>query len=218
MSSRALIDALTGPSTEEVEQILGIIVGSRTWQEANRKLEPFRVVFSDNHPDMMTGAAGGYDGEMGMVVLNAAYFRRLSPEYWRVTVEHELTHGQQMSRARAAGADPGRITRGKLNRFIKKGNVDLDLYLRDPLELQALARNAVSTAQRAGKDPRALMRSNKLRHQAPIQPRDLNRFHKYAYQMAEALLGESLFVSAVLTPESRCLLLQRVPPEHEAIY
>jgi len=228
MNSRRLIDALTGPSAEEVEQVVRIILSSRTWQQANEKLEPFGVVFSDNHPDLRaTGAAGGYDGVMGLVVLNAAFFGRLSPEYWRVTIEHELTHSQQMRRAKAAGADPGRITRGKMNQFTKHGNrfakhggVDLDLYLRDPLELQALARNAVSTAQRAGEDPRALMRSNQLRHRAPVAPRDLNRFHKYAYKMAEGLLEETerLFVSAVLTSESRRLLLQRVPPQHEAVY
>lgn len=220
MNALQVIEKLTGPSQEEVDEILRVIDTSRTWQEANEQLKRFGVEFTDSHPDIVdNNAIGGCTGEW--VLLNARHFRYTPTAKWRTVIEHELTHREQMRRAAQRGADSRKVTDRKLAQFTKSGRVDPELYLRDPLEMQALARNAVTAARAAKEDPMKLLRSGGLARYSPLPPLNKKRFHKYAYQMAEsvaaALLEENsgLFISAVLTPESQKLLLERVPPVHE---
>lgn len=184
--AREIIEKLTGPSAEQVSAIADIIRNSSSWQEANERLEPHGVVFMDDHPVLVeTGAIGGYDPDYGKVILNARYFP-IPEQYLHTAIEHELTHSEQMARAAARGGDPRRIVGSRAQQMQQlSGNEWRRRYARDPLEMQALARNAVSAARRAGRNPRNLLRRGKLGSYAPLRPGDPKRFGKYAYQMSE---------------------------------
>jgi hypothetical protein len=193
MKSRELLELLIGPSSEEIDRIVRLVQGSRTWQEANRKIERFGIVFANDNPDLIsTGAIGGYNPETNRVELNAAHFPIRPEGRLRTAIEHELMHRDQMQRAQERGGNPTEIVRRKLNAYIQGGVVNAEKYGRDPLEMQALARNAVSMARAKGLNPKKLMRAGELYRYAPLTPLDLKRFHKYAYRMAERLLGETL--------------------------
>jgi hypothetical protein len=179
--SRQIIEAVVGPSPEEVEHIMDLANGSRNWQEANEKIKPYGVAFSNHSMLASTGAIGGYDPESGMVLLNAKYFP-MPAKYLRIALEHELVHRDQMSRAVKRGADPAKIVHSKLQRYLKG---DWKSYKQDPLEMQALAYNAVASARRSDEDPRALLRRGYLRQHAPLPPGDRKRFGKYAYQITQ---------------------------------
>jgi hypothetical protein len=181
-----LTEKLTGPSPEQVHTIADIIQRSPNWPEANQRLEPYGVVFMDDHPILVqTGALGGYDPDYGKVILNAAYFP-IPEKFLYTAIEHELTHVEQMARAAARGGDVQKIVGTRAQQMQQlSGNEWRRRYARDPLEMQALARNAVTAARKAGRNPRALLRRGRLGSYAPIPPGDPKRFGKYAYQMSE---------------------------------
>jgi hypothetical protein len=177
------LDALTGPTRSDVDRIIGVINRARSWQAANKALAGNGVRFTDDHPDLNRhGALGAADGTE--VVLNASFFHRVGSEMLRTTIEHELTHREQMLRAAKTGADPKSVTSRKLASWLDKwGRVNLQRYLSDPLEMQALAYNAVRSAGDRGADVAGRLRSGTLAFDAPLTPRNRKRFGKYAYQI-----------------------------------
>jgi hypothetical protein len=192
MNAHSIVSALLevlGPSAEEVQEIVNIIKAGGDMQALNAQLVPRGIAF-DYHETFRAhpGAIGAFDGETMMVLLNPAslapYVRNRVP--WETVIAHELTHREQMSRAQDAGADPGKITGNKLAKFTRPGGgIDTDKYLSDPLELQALARNAVDAASAKGHDVGKAMRKGNLGGYAPLPPGDQKRFGKYAYQYAQ---------------------------------
>ena len=182
VKARQILELLTGPTSDEVEDILAIIRSAPTWQDANEKLEGTYIRFDPDDPAIKaTGAVGAMNGEW--ITLNPLIFR-MEDERLRIVIEHELTHRDQMLSASASGGDPLQITADKLDHYSDEhGRIDIDKYLRDPLEMQALARNAVGGARRAGKDVGDLLRRGKLDRYAPMTPLNRKRFGKYAYQM-----------------------------------
>jgi len=193
MNAREILEKLLGPTREQVEQIHHLITNSRNWQEANRRMKAdgLNIKFDPEHPAIKeTGAAGGAFGEG--IVLNPWLMDK--PDFLWTVLEHEMTHMLQLQRAKRRGANPEEITDRKYARFVKGGKIDAEAYGRDPLEMQALARNAVSAARRGGYDPLKLMRRGTLANLAPMRPGDVKRFHKYAHQMAETVLGSREFL------------------------
>lgn len=208
-SARKLIETFTGPPEEEVNAAVEIIKRSNTWQEANQSLEPYWVRFADDNPILNhTGAVGGFDHESGFVELNARYFNRHGVD-WRTVIEHELTHHGQMRRAWNRGGDLKQIKASHERHFFdKNGNIRMDRYTTHPLEMQALARNAVSSAKLSGRNAQDLLRRGKLGALAPLPPGNRKRFGKYAYQMLTAE-GLSAFTKlrTVLLREQSLLLV-----------
>ena len=196
-NARQLIEVYTGPSKADIDAAVQIIrYGNHdTWQEANVLLEPHWVAFNDSWPILIrSGAIAGFDADTGFVLLNANGYRYCSSPTidWRTVIEHELTHRGQMLRAYQRGGNLAKIVKSHEKYFLgKHGEVRMDRYTTHPLEMQALARNAVSKAKTFGRDPAVLMRRGELGQYAPLAPGDRKRFGKYAYQM---LQGESFLL------------------------
>lgn len=183
-SARILLEVLLNPLPEEVARLAQLINASASWQEANQKLAGTGVKFEAHPALVQTGAVGGLLGSDGGVRLNPDWFGRQSD--WAMVIAHELTHREQMQRAAASGADTEAVVDRKLASFTNRhGQIDLERYLRDPLEMQALARNAVDAAVRQGQSVPALLRRGGLGRFAPLTPRNTRRFGKYAYQVAQ---------------------------------
>ncbi len=182
MKAAAIIEKLVGPTAEVVDRIVYAIIHSETVDQANAKLSPFNIQFEDHEAFRSTGAHGGCIGTR--VLLNPRFFHVGDVSDWRTVVAHELTHMDQLGRASASGADGQDIAARKMKQLTRKdGHIDMDKYLRDPLEMQAFARNAIDSAKASGKSIKPLLRSGKLSAFAPQRPRDAKRFGKYAYQM-----------------------------------
>ncbi len=185
MRAKQAIEKLTGPSSELVDQIVTAIIYSFTVEEANDKLEPFDIQFKDCDDFLHNpGALGGYDGKS--VLLNPRCFHIGGMEEWTTIIAHELVHREQLSRASAAsGKSAEEIAARKTKSYMQpNGRVDTEKYMRDPMELQAYARNALDSAKSANKCIKPLLRSGGIARFSPNAPGDRKRFLKYAYQMA----------------------------------
>ena len=178
VTARQIIESLFGPEAEEVNEVVSIIQSAQTWEEANEKLKPFRIRFSENSPY----GSPGFDPATGITWLPARIFG--TGQDWFTIIEHEFTHRDQMVRAWQRGGDLDRITASQNRHFFdKRGNLRMDRYKSHPLEMQALAKNAISKATKQGKDLEKMARSGQLRGYAPYPPGNRKRFGKYAYQM-----------------------------------
>lgn len=189
MNARELIERLIGPPAELVDELVWIINRARTWQEANESLSAYGIAFTTTNPDLnRTGAVGGCNHEDTLIYLNATYFGRRMD--WHTVLAHELTHRDQLERLHATGKDVNAIYAKKEKRYYdKEGYVRPEVYLNDPAELQALARNAVDSAVKQGKDVHQLLRRGHLGRYSPIPPGDAKRFGKYAHQFIGARAG-----------------------------
>jgi hypothetical protein len=185
-------DRNIGASDEDVEAIASIIRAAPTMDAANAELRAYGLAFEETPEwQRFPTAFGGYSAELGRVVLNPRKWpeRRRIP--WETVISHELVHTDQMNRASARGASPQDIVKRKLAYIAPNDAMDYDRYLSDPLELQALARNAVDAAEPGSVAQR--LRQGQLARLSPLLPRDPKRFAKYAYEIARARgkLGEN---------------------------
>jgi hypothetical protein len=192
-----LLEVLTGASHEEVNEILGILRRARSWKEANTALADYRIMFDPEHIWAKSGARAGFDPEHNITWLNPSSF--WPGRNWRVEIEHELMHREQMRRAWERGADMTKIARSHERYFFdKQDRLRHDRYTRHPMEMQALARNAITAARNDRQDPVKLLRNGTLAAYAPMYVGDRPRFGKYAWQIlkAEGDIKECLFETA----------------------
>lgn len=200
--ARDLVDQLlefVGPSSGEVDEVVHIIISARQrgapLHELNARLRPHSVQFTDDNPYLgSTSAAGGCYGTN--VVLPVSLYSNLDTDAHatsrlRTLIAHELTHRDQMCRAEQAGADPEAVTDRIFARIAPGGKVDHERYSKEPLEMQALARNAVDSAARDYRSsPDSLrkdMRSGRISSYAPSRVGDRKRFLKNTYNYAKTL-------------------------------
>lgn len=167
-------------------------------EAANAALRPYHIAFEEipewkRFPE----AFGGYSADLERIALNPRKWPLRQVVAWPVVISHELAHADQMARASAAGASPKEIVRRKLAYMTPGGRMDYTRYLSDPLELQALARNAVDAVPGSAAQH---LRQGTLSRYAPLPPGNLRRFGKYAYEIATARgkLGEGTARSFLL--------------------
>lgn len=185
---RTLLDSYVGADPSLVSDLARLVGAEfskpqRDLAALNARLAEHGVTVEADHPVLnRQGALGGCFGVR--VVLNANVLHGMPEERLRVVLTHELAHLDQMRRAKASGTDVDDLYQRKLRAWNNGTNFSVDKYLTDPLEVQALARNAVDTAHEQGADVDRAMRSGSLTRYAPLQPRDRKRFLKNAYRMA----------------------------------
>ncbi len=199
--ARELVNHLlefVGPSNGEVDEVVDIIMTARQRDDSvhnlNARLRAHGVEFTDDNPYLgSTQAAGGCRGTS--VVLPMSYYSSLRADAYsmsrlRTVIAHELTHRDQMCRAEQDGADPEGITDRIFARIAPGGKVNHDKYAKEPLEMQALARNAVDSAVRHYRNPGQInqdLRSGEISNFAPSRVGDRKRFLKNTYNYAKSL-------------------------------